>query len=73
MEPVRVRSINLSCLVGFKNNLAKTFIMTRQYVANKNHVTRSKVKVTACTLIVYIDFSEIRSGPTHKFVMHVGI
>ena len=30
-------------------------IMTRQYVANKNHVARSKAKVTVCTKTLCID------------------
>ena len=39
-----VRPITLSCMVGLENNLAQMFIMTRQCVANKNYVARSKVK-----------------------------
>ena len=40
---------------------------------NKNHVARSKVKVTVCTYTLCIDFSEICLCPTHNFVMHNGI
>ena len=39
----------LSCIVGFENNLAQMIIMTRQCVACKNQVDRSKVKVTVHT------------------------
>ena len=49
---IRVRPIILSCIVGLENNLAnlaQLVIMTRRCVANKNHVARSKVKVSVCT------------------------
>ena len=46
---VSVQPITLSCLVGFENNVAQISIMTKQCVANKNHVARSKVKVTMPT------------------------
>ena len=36
-------------LVGFENYLAEMIIMTRQCVVCKNHVARSKVKVTVHT------------------------
>ena len=45
----RVRAITQSYMMGFENNLAQIIIMTRHYVVNKNHVVRSKVKVTVCT------------------------
>ena len=40
---------NLAIHDGFENNLAQMIVMTRRCVANKNHVTRSKVKVTVHT------------------------
>ena len=45
----RVRAITKPYIMGFENNLAQMIIMTRRCVANKNHVARSKVKVTVCT------------------------
>ena len=59
-------------LMGFEDNLAQMIIMTTRCVANKNHVARSKVKVTVRTLALCIDFSETCSCPAHKFVMHGG-
>ena len=44
-----VQPITLSGMVGFENNLAEMIIMTRRYVADKNHVAMSKVKVTVST------------------------
>ena len=38
--------ITSACIVGYKNKLAQVIIRTRQCVANKNPVARSKVKVT---------------------------
>ena len=56
-------------MVGLINNLAqKKNNMTRGYVANKNHVARSKAKVTVSTLC--ISFSETCLCPAHKFAMH---
>ena len=49
VETVCVRPITLLCVVGFKNNLAQIIIMTRGCVAKKNHIARSKVKVTVHT------------------------
>ena len=49
MKLVRVRLITLSCMVGFENNLAQMINMAKQCVANGNHVTWSKVKVTVRT------------------------
>ena len=46
---IRVRSITSLCMVGFKNHLAQMIITTRRCVACKNHVARSKVKVTVGT------------------------
>ena len=73
VKPVCVRSITLLCMVGFKNNMAQMIILTRQYVPNKNHVPRSKVKVTVHTYTLCTDFSETCSCQTHNFVMHCGI
>ena len=42
----RVWPIASSYMVGFENNLAQIIIITSQCVVNKNHVTKSKVKVT---------------------------
>ena len=60
-------------MMGFENNWAQMNIMTRGCVGNKNHVTRSEIKVTVHTLTLCIDFSETCSFPTHNFVMHSGI
>ena len=46
MKLVHVKTIFLSCMVGFENNLVQIIIMTEQCVMNKNHVVRSKVYVT---------------------------
>ena len=40
----------LSYIIGLENNLAQMIIMTRGCVACKDHVDRSKVKVTVHTL-----------------------
>ena len=45
-------------MVGFEHKLVQMIIMTKQSVMNKNHVIRSKVYVTVCTLTLCIDFSE---------------
>ena len=45
----RVQPITSSCKVEFENFLAQMIITTRQCVMCKNHVARSKVKVTVCT------------------------
>ena len=58
MEFVNVRTITLLCMVGFGNYLVQMIITTKQYVTNKNHVVRSKVYVTVCTLTLCIYFSE---------------
>ena len=68
VKPVRVRPISLLCMEGIKNNLAQMIIMIRHCVLTKNHIARSKVKVTVRTLC--IDFSDTCSSPTHNFVMH---
>ena len=44
-----VQPITSSCMVEFGNNLAQMIIITKRYVTNKNHVARSKVKVTVHT------------------------
>ena len=43
---VHVRTITLSCMVGFENNLVQIIIMTKQCVMNRTHVVRSKVYVS---------------------------
>ena len=58
MKFVHVRTITWSCLVGFENKLVQMIIMTKQSVMNKNHIVRSKVNVTVCSLTLCIDFSE---------------
>ena len=63
--------MTLLCIVGFENNLAQMIIMTRQCVANKNHVARSEVTVHTQTLCV--GFSETCSCPTHNLIMYGGI
>ena len=48
---IRVPPITSLCMVGLKkNNLAQMIIKTRRCVTSKNHVARSKVKVTVGTL-----------------------
>ena len=42
----RVRSVNLSIIKGFWNNLPQTFTMIRQCVMRKTQIPTSKVKVT---------------------------
>ena len=61
LNPLCVRSITFSCMVGFKNNLAQMIIMTRQCVTNKNQFARSKVKATVCTETLCIGFTEIHN------------
>ena len=58
MKLVHVRTITLSCMVRFENNLVQMIIMTKHCVMNKNHVSRSKIYVTVCTQTLCIDFSE---------------
>ena len=65
---IHVQPITSSCMVGFENYLAEMIIMTRQCVLYKNHVARSKVKVTASTLSLCIP----ESCPTHKFIPKIG-
>ena len=45
---VRIVSITSSFMVGFQNFLVDPNIMTKQYIACKNHVASLKVKVTLC-------------------------
>ena len=58
MKLVYVRTLTLSCMVRFENNLIQMIIMTKQYVMNKNHVYRLKIYDTICTYTLCIDFSE---------------
>ena len=46
---IRVRPITSSYMVDFENYLAQMIIITRRCVTCKNHVARSKVKVTVGT------------------------
>ena len=46
---ILVQPITSLCIVGFKNHLAQMIIKTRQFVGDKNHVARPKVKVTVST------------------------
>ena len=46
---IHVQPITSLYIVGFKNYLAEMIIVTRLSVACKNHVPKSKVKVTAVT------------------------
>ena len=45
-------------MLGFINNVAQIFIMTRECVANKNHVASSKFKVIGNTLTVFIGYNK---------------
>ena len=65
---IQVRPITSSCIVGFENYLAEMIILTRRCVAYKNHVPRSKIKVTADTLSLGIP----ESCPTHNFIPKIG-
>ena len=65
---IHVRPITSSCIVGFKNYMAEMIIMTRRCVTCKNHVPRSKVKVTAETL----SLGSPESCPTHNFIPKSG-
>ena len=56
MKLVHVRTITLSCMVGFENNLLQQMIIvTKQCVMNKNHVVRSKVCIQLITLSCMVD------------------
>ena len=48
-------------------------LMTRPCVANKNHVTSSKVKVIVCMKTLFIGYNENLLYPAHGFVLHCGI
>ena len=63
----RVQPItSFQTLVGFENYLAEMIITTRQCVVYKNHVARSKVKVTVHTHSLYIGIS----CSAHNFILH---
>ena len=64
-----VRALTSSIFVGFENYLAQMVFMTRQCVMCKNHVARSKVKVTVPTYNLCIGFSETCSCRAHYFVV----
>ena len=55
--------------MGFKTNLAELIIMTRQCVACKSHVARSKVKVKVHTYSLCIGIL----CSAHNFIRHGGI
>ena len=40
-------------MVGFENYLAQMIITLRQYITYKNHVARSKIKVTALKICAF--------------------
>ena len=58
MKLVHVRTITLSCMVGFEKKIGTNGHHDKQCVMNKNFVVRSKVYATVCTYTVCIDFSE---------------
>ena len=53
---------------GFENYLAEMIITTRRCIACKNHIVRSKMKVTVGTLSLCIS----KSCPTHKLIPKIG-
>ena len=64
LKLVHVRTITLSCVVGFKNYLIQMIIMTKQCVMNKNPVGRSKVYVkSALKLWGHISVKPVRVWP----------
>ena len=65
VKPVRVRPITLLCIVGFEDNSAQIIIMTRQCVANKNHVAGSKVKVNGQRHSLHLNFVRRPVKPVH--------
>ena len=48
-------------------------IMTRECVANKKHVTRSKFKVIDYSLTLFIGYNKSLLYPVHNFVLYGGI
>ena len=62
-------------LVGFENRLPEMIIMTRRCVGCKNHIPRSKVKVTVHTysLCIGILCSAQFVHRHHNFIWHGGI
>ena len=60
-------------MFGFINNVAQIIIMTRECVANKNHVTSSKFTVIDYTSTLFIDYIKSLLYPAHNFVLHGGI
>ena len=65
---IHVPPITSSFIVGFENYMAEMIIVTRRCVVYKNHVPRSKVKVSADTSSLGI--SEL--CPTHCFIPKLG-
>ena len=60
-------------MLGFINNVAQMIIMTRECVANKNHVASSKCKFIDHTKTLFIGYNKSLLYPTHNFVLHGGI
>ena len=60
-------------MLGFLINVAQMIIMTRGFVANKNHVASSKFKVKDHTLTLIIGHNKSLLYPPHNFVLHGGI
>ena len=66
---IRVRPITSLCMVEFEKYLAQMIITIGQCVVYKNHVARSKVKITDGTLSLCI----LKSCPTHYVIMNCRI
>ena len=60
-------------MLAFINNMAQMIIMTSGCVANKNHFTSSKFKVTDHTQTLFIGCNKSLLYPAHNFVLHGGI
>ena len=58
MKLVDVRTITLSCMMGFENILVQMIIMTKQCVVNKNRVVWFIDYAKVCTETLCIHFSE---------------
>ena len=64
-----VQPFTSSCMVGFESYLAQMIIIIRQCVMCKNHIARSKVKVTVRTYSLFIGFCETCLCLAHNFVI----
>ena len=60
-------------MLGFINNMAQMIITTRERVANKNQIARSKFKVIDHTETLLIGYNKSLLYPAHNFVLHGGI